>query len=458
MGRARSKRVVVQGASIWPQPKVSAQAKYRITFRAADGRRVTVMGSPDLEVTVEMAQRIVRREERARLGLPQAEEDRLAEQDMRPIEEHLADWQATMEAEGSTPKHIRQFIDCARGILLGQKPPAADAKRGRGRVLQVQLDGVGARRISEIQPSKVQREVGKVKAASKAATANRYLNAVRAFLNWGVSDRRWRANVCEHLPKYNVDEDRAFHRRAITAQQFRHLLEVTEASHDTIAGLTGLQRSLVYRFCVATGLRRKEVRAVRVSDMSYEGTPGVWVQAKVGKNRKRAFQPLPGSMVAEIREHVKRRDPADPLFDVPSNTARMLKKDLKAAGIPYETPDGRFDFHAIRHESGALLIAAGMHVTAVQKHMRHAQAKLTLDTYGHLLDSDRERLVKLLPDFSKAQRDAQRESGIECRQTSPDDAVPEPAQEKTPENRGSEDWSHGESNPDLLNAIQPSSR
>ena len=46
-------------------------------------------------------------------------------------------------------------------------------------------------------------------------------------------------------------------------------------------------------------------------------------------------------------------------------------------------------FHDLRHYFASLLIASGMDVKVVQARMRHASAKTTLDTYGHLWpDSD----------------------------------------------------------------------
>jgi site-specific recombinase XerD len=46
-------------------------------------------------------------------------------------------------------------------------------------------------------------------------------------------------------------------------------------------------------------------------------------------------------------------------------------------------PEG-FRFHDLRHYLASLLIASGADVKVVQARMRHASAKTTLDTYGHL--------------------------------------------------------------------------
>jgi len=43
-----------------------------------------------------------------------------------------------------------------------------------------------------------------------------------------------------------------------------------------------------------------------------------------------------------------------------------------------------FRHHALRHYFASLLIALGGDVKVVQARLRHASAKTTLDTYGHL--------------------------------------------------------------------------
>jgi integrase len=56
----------------------------------------------------------------------------------------------------------------------------------------------------------------------------------------------------------------------------------------------------------------------------------------------------------------------------------------KVAGLP----EG-FRFHNLRHYLASLLIASGLDVKVVKHRLRHASAKTTLDTYGHLWpDSD----------------------------------------------------------------------
>jgi site-specific recombinase XerD len=51
----------------------------------------------------------------------------------------------------------------------------------------------------------------------------------------------------------------------------------------------------------------------------------------------------------------------------------MLKEDLAAANIPYVDSAGRYaDFHSLRHSTGSLLVAAGVHPKVIQSIMRHS--------------------------------------------------------------------------------------
>jgi integrase len=51
----------------------------------------------------------------------------------------------------------------------------------------------------------------------------------------------------------------------------------------------------------------------------------------------------------------------------------------KVDGLP-----AGFRYHDLRHYFASLLIASGADVKTVQARLRHASAKTTLDTYGHI--------------------------------------------------------------------------
>jgi integrase len=62
---------------------------------------------------------------------------------------------------------------------------------------------------------------------------------------------------------------------------------------------------------------------------------------------------------------------------------------MRAARVKVDGLPQGFRYHDLRHYLASLLIASGADVKVVQARLRHARAKTTLDTYGHLwLDTD----------------------------------------------------------------------
>ena len=67
----------------------------------------------------------------------------------------------------------------------------------------------------------------------------------------------------------------------------------------------------------------------------------------------------------------------------------QLQRAFRAARAKVPGLPVGFRFHDLRHYYASLLIASGLDVKVVQTRLRHASAKTTLDTYGHLWpDSD----------------------------------------------------------------------
>jgi integrase len=62
-----------------------------------------------------------------------------------------------------------------------------------------------------------------------------------------------------------------------------------------------------------------------------------------------------------------------------AESERHLAKDDKVLTLPEA-----FSFHDLRHYLASLLISSGADIKTVQARMRHATARTTLDTYGHL--------------------------------------------------------------------------
>ena len=75
---------------------------------------------------------------------------------------------------------------------------------------------------------------------------------------------------------------------------------------------------------------------------------------------------------------------------------KTLRKDLEAAKIPVETPDGVIDVHALRVTYGTLLARAGVSLAQAQKLMRHSTPALTANIYTRLeMDDARDAVARI---------------------------------------------------------------
>lgn len=70
-------------------------------------------------------------------------------------------------------------------------------------------------------------------------------------------------------------------------------------------------------------------------------------------------------------------------------------------------PEG-FRFHDLRHYYASLLIASGLDVKVVQRCLRHASAKTTLDTYGHMFPDKEESARAAVTEVLAARADSVR--------------------------------------------------
>lgn len=382
-----------------PRSRRGKNAPWLIALSIAAGRRRIVTGFTSRGDTEQLADRLSRIVQRVRANQASEREIDAEITAARPLAHAVDEYHDHLYATGKTPKHADQMWSYV-GAMLKTMPNLAD-----------------------ITPAKV--EAAAFAAATGTATRKRHLDALKAFLAWGVSDRRWSRDVLDGISGVKIKSVRERVRRVLDIAELAKLIEATDRRSPAWA--------IIYRVTLAAGLRAGEINEVQIVGEHIK------IESEKTKNRRGAWIRLPAELAAQAATVNWPVIPA-------GNLARQLRSDLQAAGIPYETPAGVFDFHALRHQCGALLASAGVPVKAIQKHMRHASIRMTLDTYGHLLDVDRHATNAAL-DFI-CQRVAQRAGvGSDMNGTANRNALAEDHKGK---------WSDGESNPDLLNAIQKS--
>jgi len=267
---------------------------------------------------------------------------------------------------------------------------------------------------TDINASRVQRCIARMRENSLGKkTANYYLKAFQHFSRWMVEDRRATTSPVTHLRAVEVNkQDIRRQRRPLEPDEVRRLLEATQAAGPRF-GLTGYQRAMIYRLAVESGLRANEIRMLKVGSFDFDNNT-VTVRDHTTKNRKEKTLPLRPNTAAEIRELLANKLPAAQAFKVPGKPIDMLRPDLKAAGIDYVDDAGRYcDFHSLRHTTGSLLAASGVHPKIAQEIMRHSDINLTMGLYTHTLRGQETDAINSLPDFSRPSRESQKKTGTD---------------------------------------------
>ncbi len=181
--------------------------------------------------------------------------------------------------------------------------------------------------------------------------------------------------------------------------------------------MSGYERHLLYRFAAETGLRANEIRSLTVRGFDFDQLR-VTVKAGHSKHRREDSLPLRADTAQFLKEFFAAKLPTAKAFGgtykrLTKRTADMLEADLAATeekdqngktikdAIPYIDEAGRYaDFHSLRHTTGSLLAASGVHPKIAQSLMRHSDISLTMSKYTHTLTGQEAKAVESLPDLS----------------------------------------------------------
>ncbi len=217
------------------------------------------------------------------------------------------------------------------------------------------------------------------------ATRNAALRRVNSFCRWAVqTDRLSESSILKIQPKRNSEERRR-KRRALTQEEVERLISMTR--HRGGPGRIGrMSRAMLYDVAVHTGFRRNELASLRSEDFALDGNiPYISLRAAGAKNRKATKQPIEKRLASELRQFLRTRPRKRPVWDIPRDAARMLRRDLATAGIPPVDAEGRvIDFHALRHTYITALARNGVSTAHAQILARHASVQTTLGYYTHL--------------------------------------------------------------------------
>jgi integrase len=369
-------------------------------FNDGEGRRKRVPLCSDKAAARQMLAALEREVQLGRAGVS----DPYAAHRKAPVGSHVSDYEVYLRNKGVSARSLSENLRRLRAVLAG----------------------CGVRVLGDLRPEAVERFLASLAArGTGTSTRNSYLKSAKAFANWCVQTRRVAENplACLHAAKGEVRRVR----RALTEEELSRLLRATRERPlaaalavkrgprkglpeakirlETRAAIErlGWEHALIYKSLVLTGLRRGELEALEVRHLTLDGPrPCVELSPGVTKNRRGTNLPLRADLAEDLSRWIaaEGKTGADRVFRVSPDLNKLLKRDLKAAGIPYRDDQGRtVDVHALRHTTSTHLARGRVSPRVAQEFMRHADIKLTLQTYTDPRLLDEAEALDALPDL-----------------------------------------------------------
>lgn len=323
-----------------------------------------------------------------------------------PLDQHVDEFEANLRDAGRTEDHCKASASRARRIV----------------------NECGFIFMSDISASKTLSWIAARKQTNQMSdqTARHYLTTIKQFSKWLVDDGRTKTDRLSHCKLDRGKKvERVHERREVTLDELIYLFEVTQIG-PVRSKLTGIQRVLLYRTAMSTGLRASELASLTPKSFDLEAEiPTVSVAPKDEKARRGATLPLPRYVVDLLKEWFKEFAHTDALWPGTwakhKEAGKFLKKDFAAAReawinevgssearmkrkqshfLLYETEEGFADFHALRHTFLSQLSRAGASPKVMQVMARHSTIAMTLERYTHANQSDLNSAVQKLPSIS----------------------------------------------------------
>ena len=311
--------------------------------------------------------------------------------------------QSMLERSKGLTRHLEEFIKFQTGQALKGKLQTKQIKLLNARLSRL-IAECSFEFLSDISGNKLDSWLTDKYSTNtlSAKSCNHYLQAMKQFCRWLCDNNRMHDNPIATLKPIRLNSTNTEQRRALTEEEIRKLLNTTEQSLKVHHRLTGLERAIIYRIALETGLRHNEIRTLKRSDFDLNNMT-VTVRDINSKNGKSDTIPLKAGLTQKLQAYFS-ENPALPQADAITNMqARtgfaMVKKDMQEAGIEYLTDLGKADFHGLRHTFCSMLARSGVQPQIAQKLMRHSDVNLTMKHYTHILLDDKKTAIDSLPDI-----------------------------------------------------------
>jgi integrase len=243
----------------------------------------------------------------------------------------------------------------------------------------------GTTRVADVDPAAVERWIATMRKTSGATVVIGAYGVLAGILDDAVKSRRLAANRSrgvENLP-HKTGKRRVY-------------LTVDDVAR--LAVESGQHRALVLTLAY-TGIRWGEAVALRVRDVEFlrrrlsvhANAVQLGVKHEVGPTKGRVARsvPVPQFVLDELAVQCEGRSLDDLVFGDgdnyllrPKSSNGWFTRAVKSAGVQAITP------HDLRHSCASIAVSSGVNVLALSRMLGHKSAKITLDTYADLFDTD----------------------------------------------------------------------
>jgi integrase/recombinase XerC len=212
----------------------------------------------------------------------------------------------------------------------------------------------------------------------------RHLSTLRSFFRWACREGHIEQNPAKGLPSPRTPRTLP---RAMTLPDTERLLAADEE------GLIPERERALFELLYATGLRVSEAAGLDLEDVDFSAR----LLRVEGKGSRERIVPFGETAQDALRAYLPSRaalchrgedgnpEKGEPLFVnargrrlTPRSMARLLKRRLRAAGLPADISP-----HALRHTFATHLLQAGADLRAIQELLGHASLSTT-QKYTHL--------------------------------------------------------------------------
>jgi len=381
------------------------------SYRYTDANRVRRRGGTysDKRVAAQALAADLELVDRLKAGFIDDRELALRDHAAMSLADHIEAYRAHLKAKGNKPQHIaltvnriRRLAAVVKGAAFSEvNPPKATRKADKERFKAALDDRLKSARLGDLTAAKVQSALRSlVDDRAGLTSVNHYATAIRMFSKWCWDSGRAKDHALRTVKGFNAATDRRHPRRALTVKESNKLIQTATAG-PVAYGMTGADRAVLYALALGTGFRANELASLTTESFRLESSsPTVHLAAESAKNVREANQPISRSLAEVLRPWLASRVPGRPVFAwTKGRTAAMLRVDLEAAGIAYQTPEGKADFHSLRATYITNLIQSGVSIKLVQILARHASPILTMTRYAKVRIHDEAEAVESLPDL-----------------------------------------------------------